>query len=493
MKLLLLFTLTLLLQYSMAVASVTKGRIYVRSWDIDPSVKVSPRLIYKNTYDVIYETRKYELYLVNESAKDNPFISNYERLSVNLGTNQIEVSLSEKSVVRKRTNDRTTLLELRLALYELFLGRRYVIQNETELRKNSLKRMEMLERLEKKQQLANAQDASSSKNITSLIKSKDQLKEKSAETSSENTTESGDDNQENSDSKNLKNSALKSKESIEKLSKAENPKESADTSTNQTKAEENLSPSPNSNDSQTKEAVTNSEIAINNQENTSSKDEVDIVDSPAEKDSFILGFLGYSSFEGENKEIITTKTNFEYLSAGLRWTNEITKEASKGFFANLDEELRLLYRKSIGNSQYDIPSGRQIEFYMGAPLLGGGISIGVSGTYETTSFAAIKGITQGIKVVELSELLIGPEIKFLLNRSRFRIQGYIGHQIPIATNANIQADVELHKTQFEIDALDSSNWGLGIRYERYDIALKRTLWNSKVNPDQITVMMFMRF
>ena len=69
-------------------------KIYLREHTEVSKFKHLDREVQKHSYDVIFEVNKYQLFLTDESNRQAAYIQNYERLTVELSENYVEVTLS---------------------------------------------------------------------------------------------------------------------------------------------------------------------------------------------------------------------------------------------------------------------------------------------------------------------------------------------------------------------------------------------------------------
>lgn len=447
----------------------TPKKIYLKSLSIDPVYRSKSRGLEKNIYDIIYEVNRYQLLLTDESNRNAGFIQNYERLTVDLQKKFVEVSLSNKVIVRRRYVSSHPIMDMRLALYELFYGKDFVNKNKDALIKRNKQRMKAIDRLMSKQskqskqeKIAAKKSSSPSTKATSVSSSKpaNSTSRPSSQAKSFRTENNKEENKRKDDKNQLKvkNGSFRDKNQRKKtFIKPEVFKELES------------SPPP-------------SHFKYINSESTIRTS---------------LHF-GYMYLKGENDEIIDTITNLNFITFGGRITKLLKKEGKENFWSNLDYEGRFQLSKNTSGDggKFDAKLGRKLEGYIGKPILERWFGYGGTLNFENVQIGSLRNIGQGLTIANINAFFLGPELKLRGEFLKREVHFHIGYGYAIFHNSNIKsASYTLDKTYLDLTLYNSNQWGYGIGLEKFDGIGKRgsVLGNSRFVVYQGTIKVLYQF
>ncbi len=449
------------------------NKIYLKSTQIDPKFDHLKTQVIKNSFDVVYDVDKFELFLADEQSMKLAYIQKYERLTVVLRTHEVEVTLSEKIVVRRRLEEFSLpLLELRLALYELFLGKQYMEKHGERLSKKSLARIERIQKIVVKQdEIAQKKNVKNKSNVPvippppvipkvtppvqalpSAIKPEDLSAQKTSTTPEAS-----------------KGPEVAVPKPIE-TPPVVDPKAGDDDSPLKP---EILSPQP----------IEQNPVAKNvKSKRTSFK----VVNSETEN-KFSM-FFGFSNLKGINNELISTTTELNFINIGGRFTRDLKKKGNTGFWYNLDYEGRFAISKASSTKGYAVKLGRKIEGHAGTTTLERFFGVGGTFTFENIMIGTVKPPSEGVDLANINAFLLGPELKIKTEFREHKVFFYTGYQMAIFSNSNIkQADYSVAKLYGDLTFMQKEKWGYGVKLENYFISGSRTFGTSKI---QISVMSF---
>ena len=454
----------------------TPKKIYLKDLSIDPLYRPKSRGLEKNIYDIIYEVNRYQLLLTDESNRNAGFIQNYERLTVDLQKDFVEVSLSSKVIVRRRYETSHPIMDMRLALYELFYGKDFVKKNKDALNKRNQQRMNTIDRLMDKQEIIAA------KKKGATTKSMPTASPKSSSTKQASPTRPN-----RSDSnKNANNND----DEAAKAALAPKPEKSKDPK----KGLKGLSKS--SSDLDQKKDNAKSVEEFKKLKPTPPPSKFNYIKS--ESSTRTSMHFGYMYLKGENDEIIDTVTNLNFITLGGRMTKLLKKEGKEGFWANLDYEGRFQLSKNISSDggKFDAKFGRKLEGYIGKPILDRWFGYGGTLSFENVQVGSLKDIGQGLTIANINAFFLGPELRLKAEFLKRELHFFLGYGYAIFHNSNIKsASYTLDKTYFDLTLYNANQWGYGLGFEKLDGIGKRgsVLGNSRFEVYQGTVKVLYQF
>ncbi len=467
----------LLVAYSQITeVSGTPKKIYLKDLSIDPIYRPKSRGLEKNIYDIIYEVNRYQLLLTDESNRNAAFIQNYERLTVDLQKDFVEVSLSNKVIVRRRYESSHPIMDMRLALYELFYGKDFVNKNKDALKKRNQQRMNTIDRLMDKQ------DKIAAKKKTGPNKTRPNPSPKASSTNQSppvkpNRLESN--KSENNDEDEVAKPAV--------LNKPEKNKDPKNALKGISKSSSDLN--------QKKDNARNLE-GSSKLKTPPPPSHFNFLKSESSTRTSV--HFGYMYLKGENDEIIDTITNLNFITLGARITKLLKKEGKDGFWANLDYEGRFQLSKNTSSDggKFDAKLGRKLEGYMGKPILDRWFGYGGTLSFENVQVGSLKNIGQGLTIANINAFFLGPELRLKGEFLKRELHFFLGYGYAIFHNSSIKsASYTLDKTYLDLTLYNANQWGYGIGLEKFDGIGKRgsLLGNSRFEVYQGTVKVLYQF
>jgi hypothetical protein len=474
------------------------GYIYLKDYSLDSKFKALDNQVVKNSFDVIYELNQYDVFFVEEKNKNAGYLKSYQRLSVDMRSQNVEVALKGKKVIINYDGNKP-LVDLRLALYELFLGKAYVRKNLAELKKRSEERIARLKKLIEKQEAIAAKKENKMKGqIPDTSENKDKSKgSKSKKSSSgKNLPDKGVDKELN------QLNLLQNKKSAEDVSEIDpNQNKAAHEKDKNGKANSDGSknPSPNLENSRdgkndidpAKDAAALSQLdkrypeGIKSRTNSFSNGDSSKYNAKGSRNSksvtkFRLS-LGYGQVKANNTELVNTTTNLNFINIGGRVYGYLVKHEDDGFWNNLDYEGRIIIGKATSTNGQSVNINRKLDGYIGSPILKNLFGFGGTLTFENIMTGTVVPPYDGIKIADINAFLLGPEIK--LRKYYFAHEALlsVGYQMSIFSNSNIkQADYSSSKMYLDLSLLQKKKWGYGFKMEQYSITGSRPIGTSKI-------------
>lgn len=429
----------LLLFWAPAKAELgARQKIYVRNWLVDEHHRERRGLIKKNTYDVIYELNRHQLYLVSERQKFSAFIQEYERLTVEVAQSFVEVTLSDKLVVRRYyRSTESPLLEVRLALYELFLGRREFLRREKSLREESLRRMELLEKVEARQQALAQREKPPRAEPEQLRIPNPARRVPAPPASAESPQASGTASAEESAQPEEETKATASFADVKPTPSAATPAPPPKTSATPSErvpvtatavaapAAEIVTAAakPNPSDAAKKPSTSLSSPSKPSAKSStapppaSARAQKPRAASPAagargEREQGYTLLAGFWNFHAASDDIIKTSTNLSYVLLGARWFSRLKDPgSSEGFWNGLDYEAEVSVARAIETDNYEVGLAKNVRLTATQSFLDG-FGLGASVSYETAHVGLLRDIGQGLAMMENQLLVAGPELRY---------------------------------------------------------------------------------
>jgi hypothetical protein len=517
----------LLVAYSQTPPSET-NKIYLREHSASAKFGDIGNEVEKNSYDVIYEVNKYQLFLTDENNRNSAFIQNYERLTVELLDDYVEVTLSDKIVVRRKYETQIALVDMRLALYELFLGKDYVEKNLEMLKKKSMERIKDIKRLVIKQKAIADRKKESKKEEpakTAVIKNPSlptQKKPKPAdkkipqpvpppvtkkETPADPTATKGAETFEDIRKKpKLPNKPEpKKKKEPEKKDKKDKKKNDIKPNSDSSKgdgAKSNPPPKPGKkpdnlnkkNSAQSSDKAAESSSSVFPTPTSAPRAKAYKPGESLTRNSFNVG---YTYLKGRNDEIVDTTTSLNFVTLGARMTSLLKKEGTTGFWSNLDYEARIQLSRNTSSDggKYDVKLGRRIEAYVGDPLLNKMFGFGGTLSFENAQVGSIKALGKGLTLANVNAFFLGPEIRMSGEFFKREVSFFAGYGYAVFNNTNIKkATYTLDKFYFDLSYYNTTRWGFGVRYDHFDGISKRgVLGNGRFQIMQSTFYVLYQF
>ena len=454
----------------------TPKKIYLKDLSIDQAYRSKSRGLEKNIYDIIYEVNRYQLLLTDESNRNAGFIQNYERLTVDLQKEFVEVSLSRKVIVRRRYESSHPIMDMRLALYELFYGKDFVKKNKDALNKRNQQRMNAIDRLmDKQEKIAAKKKMAPSKTMAN----------KPSKSSSANKTPSP------------------------KPTRPEPNKSAKDDGDEESKPPLPSKPEKIKDPKNALKGISKSSSDLNQKKDNSRNREGSRKLKPtpppshfnylkSESSTHTSVHFGYMYLKGENDEIIDTITNLNFITLGGRITKLLKKEGKEGFWANLDYEGRFQLSKNTSSDggKFDAKLGRRLEGYIGKPVLDRWFGYGGTLSFENVQVGSLKNIGQGLTIANINAFFLGPELRLRGEFLKRELHFFLGYGYAFFHNSSIKsASYTLDKTYLDLTLYNANQWGYGLGLEKFDGIGKRgsSLGNSRFEVYQGTVKVLYQF
>ncbi len=436
-------------------------------------------IVEKNIYDVIFETKKYDLYLLDTNNKSSVFISNYERLTVELFDQEVKVTLSDKIVVVRRYEGiETPILDLRLALYELFFGKNHLKLNKSKLMTDSLSRMKKIKKIAEKQGLIQEQEKKDNepKAVESLQ---------------------------------IKNPSLnaKSKDSVKKQKDTASEKNKATTSSAalQTKGNQEDSNTTKKNDSS---HVTSNQAEKKTEENKSQLNEVKPsqvkpiaklnptkkkTTPPIERKFILSTTAGFVNYTANYAELATTVTNLNFYAMAIIAQSRLAEDNKGDFFDQLDYEISLQLLQPKTTDKFEAPRGKRFFASAMTPHYDKGFAAGFFSSYENYQLVTLREINQGLELVDINFLFLGPEIHFDFELKNYSFNLLGRYKYGLMASSDFEADYQGSAMVFESNISTRKHWGLNIKYEKAAMTSSRKQGTGKASADLLQLAISYKF
>ncbi len=457
------------------------NKIYLRELSMISKFNPIRAIIEKNIYDVIFQTKKYDLYLLDTNNKNSVFISNYERLTVELFDQEVKVTLSDKIVVIRRYEGiETPILDLRLALYELFFGKNHLKLNKSKIMTDSMKRMEKIKKIAERQKLIKEQDQKTE--TTPKVAESLQIKNPSPRDKS-------------------KDSKQTPAQSISNEPKPKNPKVF---SINQTK---NQGVVPN----EAKTAVDSNPISQEEKKKDESKNQpVEIKPSvfkavgkinpvkkkttpPIERKFILSTTAGFVNYTANYAELATTVTNLNFYAMAIIAQSRLAEDNKGDFFDHLDYEISLQLLQPKTTDKFEAPRGKRFFASAMTPHYDKGFAAGFFSSYENYQLVTLREINQGLELVDINFLFLGPEIHFDFELKNYSFNLLGRYKYGLMASSDFEADYQGSAMVFESNISTRKHWGLNIKYEKAAMTSSRKQGTGKASADLLQLAISYKF
>ena len=473
----LLFSLLTLANISDIEAKVNEShnKIYLRELTTIPEFNTTRNILEKNIYDVIFESKKYDLYFLDSKGKNSVFISNYERLTVDVSDQEVKVTLSDKVVVKRRLKGiESPVLDLRLALYELFFGKDHIDKNMSKLISRSMSRMKTIKKVASKQEQITMNE--STKNELKAVESLE-IKNPSPKLNNKDKNEK---------SNHLGGGVISSKSiSTNKIDPiTESLKDLKSDINNDTEvkksAETNL--------------LKNEPLPIKDMSKLPVKGIKTTPVFEAERKFLLTTTAGVVNYKAEYSELATTTTTLNFYAMAIIAQSRLSKEfQGDSFFSQFDYELSLQLFQPKKIDQFEAPKGRKIFASLMSPHYKEGLAGGIFLSHENSQLITLRDINQGLELVDINFIYAGPELHFDFSKGNYLFNIIARYKYGLMANSDFKADYNSNATAFESRVSAFKHWGMNLKFEKSAISSSRKLSTGKATTDLLEIAISYKF
>lgn len=455
-------------------------KIYLRQLSTISKFDSIRTVVEKNIYDVIFQTKKYNLYLLDTKNRNSVFISNYERLTVELFDQEVKVTLSDKIVVIRRYEGiETPILDLRLALYELFFGKNHLKLNKSKIMTDSMKRMEKIKKIAEKQQLIKNQDQ---KTETPKVAESLQIKNPSP------NVKPKDSNQAQTNSASNEPKSTNSKGVLKTQTKNQDPgpneAKTAAASDSISKEEKKKDESKNP-PVEVKPSVFKPLVKLNPVKKKT--------EPPVERKFILSTTAGFVNYTANYAELATTVTNLNFYAMAIIAQSRLAEDNKGDFFDQLDYELSLQLLQPKTTDKFEAPRGKKFFGSVMTPHYDKGLSAGFFSSYENYQLVTLREINQGLELVDVNILFLGPEIHFDFDLKNYSFNFIGRYKYGLMASSDFEADYQASAMVFESNISTRKHWGLNLKYEKAAINSSRKQGNGKASADLLQLAVSYKF